>query len=59
MYFLDRKYINFDQIVHKVHIDNIAADNGLEPIRRQAIIWTNGDQVYWRIYASFGFIELN
>ena len=27
-------------------------DNGLMRNRRQAIIWTNGGLVYWRIYAS-------
>ena len=34
-------------------IDNISigSDNGW----RQAIIWTNVDIVYWRIYASPGF----
>ena len=30
----------------------IGSDNGLAPNRRQAIIWTNGGLVYWRIYAS-------
>ena len=29
-------------------------DNCLMPNKRQAIIWTNGGLVYWRIYASFG-----
>ena len=24
------------------------------PIRRQAIIWTNADQINWRIYAAPG-----
>ena len=34
------------------------SDNGLVPIRRQAIIWTNYGLVYWRIYASLGLNEL-
>ena len=29
---------------------SIGSDNGLAPIRRQAIIWTNANQVHWRIY---------
>ena len=31
---------------------NIGSDNGLAPIRRQTIIWTNDGLVCWRIYAS-------
>ena len=38
---------------------SIGSDDGLAPIRGQAIIWTNGDLVYWRIYASLCFNELN
>ena len=30
----------------------ICSDNGLVPIRRQAIIWTTDGLVYWRIYVS-------
>ena len=37
---------------------SIASDNGLAPNRRQAIIWTKGDPVQWRIYASPGHNEL-
>ena len=33
---------------------NFLTNNGLAPIRRQAIIWTNEVLVHWRIYASFG-----
>ena len=36
----------------------IGADNGLALNRRQAIIWTNVDMLYWRIYASLGLNEL-
>ena len=25
-----------------------------QPIRRQAIIWTNADPIRWRIYATLG-----
>ena len=32
--------------------------DGLAPNRWRAIIWTNGDLVYWRIYASLGLNEL-
>ena len=37
---------------------SIGPDNGLAPNRRQAIIWTNDDLGYWRIYASLGLNEL-
>ena len=33
-------------------IPSIGSDNGLAPNRRQAIIWTNADPIYWRIYAA-------
>ena len=36
----------------------IGLDNGLASNRRQAIIWTNYDLDYWRIYASNGFNNL-
>ena len=38
---------------------SIGSDNGLAPTRRQAIIWTNDGQVWWRVYASLGLNELN
>ena len=37
---------------------SIGSDNGLAPTRRQAIMWTNDGQVWWRIYASLGPNEL-
>ena len=37
----------------------IGSDNGLAPISRQAIIWTNYGLVYWRIYVSLCLNELN
>ena len=40
------------KFVPKGPIDNSPADNGLAPIRRQAIIWTNADPIHWRIYAA-------
>ena len=40
-------------------IFNIGSDNGLTPVRRQAIIWINDGPVYWHIYASLGLTELN
>ena len=39
--------------VPKGQTDNNPAfglDNGLAPIRQQDIIWTNADQIRWRIY---------
>ena len=32
----------------------IDLDNGLALKRRQEIIWTNADPIYWRIYAALG-----
>ena len=40
------------------HYDMIGSDNGLASNMRQAIVWTNEDLVYWRIYASLGLSEL-
>ena len=37
----------------------IAANNGLSLIKRQAIIWTDDGNIYWRIYASLVSCELN
>ena len=37
---------------------SIGSDNGSAPTRRQAIIWTNADPVYRRIYAALGGDEL-
>ena len=48
------------KFVPKGPINNsIASDNGLTPIRRQAIIWTNADPALWRMYAALGGDELN
>ena len=37
----------------------IGSDNGSAPNRRQAIIWTNGGLVNWRIYASLSLNEFS
>ena len=53
-----KKGLYFDQ---KAPIDsNTALDqiNGLAPDRRQAIIWTNADQIHLRIYVALGGDEL-
>ena len=34
-------------------------DHGLVPNRQQAIIWTNADMIYWRIYVALGGDELS
>ena len=31
---------------------SIGSDNGLAPVRRQAIIWINEDLLHWRIYGK-------
>ena len=36
----------------------IGLDNGLVPMRHQAIIWTNSDPIYWRICATLGEEDL-
>ena len=51
------------KFVPKRPINNIPAlVNGLDPVRRQAIIWNNDGLVCWRIYASLclnALISLN
>ena len=37
---------------------SIGSNNDLAPKRRQAIIWTSGGLVYWRIYASTSLNDL-
>ena len=37
---------------------NIGLDNGLVPIRRHAIIWTNADPIHRRIYTALGVDKL-
>ena len=39
--------------------ESISSGNGLVPIRRQAIIWTNADPVHWLICTVLGGDELN
>ena len=43
------------KFVPDIRIDN----NGLDPTRRQAIIWTNGGLVYCRTFASLGLTALS
>ena len=39
---------------HSLHwtLFSIGLDNDLAPNRRQAIIWTNADPIYWHMYAT-------
>ena len=49
------------KFVPKGPIDNkhsIGLDNGLVPIRRQAIILTNANLIHWCIYVALGGDEL-
>ena len=58
MHLREKKGLYFDQ---KAPIDgNTALDqiNDLAPDRRQAIIWTNADQIHLRIYVALGGDEL-
>ena len=41
-----------------VQLSTIGSDNGLTPTRWEAIIWTKGGQIYWRIYTLLGLNEL-
>ena len=34
---------------------SIGSDDGLAPMRQQAIIWTNDGLLHWSIYASRGY----
>ena len=36
----------------------IASDNGLAPIRHQAVIWTSDGLIYWCVCAPYGLSEL-
>ena len=38
----------------KLIITQLWLDNVLAPNRLQAIIWTNADPIYWRIFAALG-----
>ena len=50
------KYKDFNSIFTEIcpqvssEKSNVGLDDGLAPIRRQAIIWANDSLVYWRIY---------
>ena len=45
-------------VLNEVTIYQLGLDNGLASIRRQAIICTDGGQVYWCIYTSLSLNEL-
>ena len=65
MRFHEWKILYFDSIFTEVcsqgpnwQYSSIGSDDGLAPTRRQAIIWTNADPFYRRIYAALGGDEL-
>ena len=47
-------FIEICPLVSTHQCDSIGSDNGLVPIRRQAIIWTNDCMFNWRMYESLG-----
>ena len=66
MHFHEWKFLyfelNFTQVCSQgsnSQYPSIGSDNGLAPIRRRAIIWTNVDPVHSRIHASLGLNELS
>ena len=60
---VNENYFNLLKIESKFvphgSINIIDPDNGLTPVRRQAIMWTNDGLVYWFIYVSLGLGGLN
>ena len=57
MDFLQWNVFDFDANFTKIRFwqyGSMDSSNGLEPNRRQAIIWTNADTVHWHIYAALG-----
>ena len=48
----------FEFQINFIEYVSIGSDDSLAPNSRQAIIWSNDEQVYWRIYASPGISEL-
>ena len=65
MRFLELKCINFEYDFLEIcsqlsnqQYSSIWSDNGMAPVRRQAIIWNNDGLAYWRIDASSGLNEL-
>ena len=53
--------LNFTEICYQRpnwQYTSIGSDDGLAPIKRQNILWTNDGLVYCRIYVSFGLEEL-
>ena len=65
MHFHEWKVLYFDLNFNEVcssgsnwQYTSVCSGNGLAPNRRQAITWTNGSPVHWRIYAALGGDEL-
>ena len=48
---------DFTEVFSNKQLASSESDNGSMSIRTQAIIWTNGDLIYWRIYAPPGLSE--
>ena len=55
--FFDRKYVSHWSKFHCIYVSDlqwVIISSGNDFNRRQVLTWTNGHQVYWRIYASQG-----
>ena len=50
---------HFRSLATELFVQWLSLDNGLAPIRQQAIIWTNDGPVGWCIYASLSLNELS
>ena len=50
-------YCNIFQVLYNYQYAIFASDNGLAPIKRQAIIKTNDGLVYWRTFSLDEYIE--
>ena len=53
MHFREWKVLYFDCNFIEAR-SPVGLGDGLEPNRRQAIVWTNADWIHWRIYAALG-----
>ena len=51
-------WFTFFKMLYLYKISYTGKANHTYLVRRQAIIWTNYDPVYWRIYAALGGDEL-
>ena len=52
--YFDSHFIEVCTLGSNQQFSSIGSDNGLAPIKRQAIICTNADPVHWHIYAALG-----